>query len=71
MNDWILELNFCFVCSIDTSLGRKDSGISSVATDPAEQQRQIRDKDDQIRNLNNQLREKDEQIQQIINDLKK
>jgi predicted RNase H-like nuclease (RuvC/YqgF family) len=52
-------------------LGRKDSGFSSIATDPVEQQRQIRDKDDQIRNLNNQLREKDEQTQQLIDELKK
>jgi predicted RNase H-like nuclease (RuvC/YqgF family) len=51
-------------------LGRKDSGFSS-ATDAPEHQRQIREKDEQIRNLNNQLGEKDEQIQQMINELKK
>jgi predicted RNase H-like nuclease (RuvC/YqgF family) len=51
-------------------LGKKDSAFSS-ATDTNEYQRQIREKDEQIRNLNNQLNDKDEQIQQMINELNK
>jgi peptidoglycan hydrolase CwlO-like protein len=64
------ETKIFSVYCIDTSLGKKDSGIST-ATDATEHQRQIRDKDEQIQNLNNQLREKDEQIQQMIDELKK
>ncbi len=55
---------------IEASLGKRDSAFSS-ATDSNEYQRQIREKDEQIRNLNNQINDKDEQIQQLINELNK
>lgn len=60
----------CLFCSIETSLGKKDSGFSS-ATDATEQQRQIRRKDEQIEHLNNQLKERDDEIQRLANELKR
>jgi hypothetical protein len=51
-------------------LGRKDSAFSSP-TDLNEYLRQIREKDEQIRNLNNQLNDKNEQIQEVLNELDK
>jgi peptidoglycan hydrolase CwlO-like protein len=62
---------FFFCYYIETSFGRKDSAFSSPIDTTNEYQRQIREKDEQIRNLNNQLKDKDEQIQQMINELNK
>lgn len=68
----LVNWNYLFVLFylIETSLTRKDSALSS-ATDTNEYAKQIRDKDEQIQNLNNQLQGKNEEIQQLVNELKK